>query len=72
MFYVRKLTKEKPSLVIRQATAEELYNYKNRFTAVPDDTTSDGSDTNKQIGTCGCACAGDMVFINCTLETNGL
>ena len=72
MFYLRKPSKVLPPL-IRHATAEELYNYKNRFVLV--DPPTDNPTTPDRPSDCcdnDCICHTDLVFINCELTSADL
>jgi hypothetical protein len=62
MFYVRK--PEPPrALLIREATAEELHNFKNKFNRV----SSEEECPQKPQGNPNESLTNDLIFINCEL-----
>ena len=70
MFYIRKPTREKISL-LREATTVELHNYKNRFILQPPSSEPEQeTDINCNCG-CNAGFAGmQFININCDLELN--
>lgn len=74
MFYIRKPDKKK-SIIIREASAEDLYNYKNRFNRVePDDVAKPDNSTNDTGQLCDCKdfIANELFFINCEISDSEL
>jgi hypothetical protein len=73
MFYIRKPTKTTTVSIIREATATELHNYKNRFIVKP---PIDEPEQEVAPG-CNCGCShkhDELLFvnINCDLDLAGL
>lgn len=63
MFYIRKPTKVEPVIIVRQATAVELHNYKNRFIIKPSaDNQVLGANSSSDYKQCD-RVADDMLFM---------